>query len=147
MADANLPWLYIVYYVVNLGLAAALANCLRLRSRVISPVRLALLALGVIATLTVNAVFLTDAAAPRLLHMPDHHCPYDLISQAPESLAAVALFLGGGFCVGWACVVGWLGAGPESDLFLPTTIARLLRMGLLGVLASVLLLSADLALA
>jgi hypothetical protein len=138
--------LYIVYYAVNLGLAAALASCLRFRGREIAPVRLALLALGVMATLTINTVFLTDAAAPRLLQMPDHHCPYDLISQAPESLVAVTLFLGGGFCVGWACVAGWLGAGPESDLFLRTTIARLLGVGLLGVLASVLLLSADLAL-
>jgi len=73
VADANLPWLYSVYYAVNLGLAAALASCLRFRGREIAPVRLALLALCVSATLAVNAVFLTDAAAPRLLHMPDHH--------------------------------------------------------------------------
>jgi hypothetical protein len=147
VADANLTWLYIVYYVTNLGLAAALASCLRFHSREIAPVRLALLVLAMLATLIVNAVFLTDAAAPRLLHMPNHHCPYDLISQAPESLAAVALFLGGCFCVGWACVAGWLGADPESDRFLPTTIVRLLRVGLLGVLASLLLMSTDLALA
>src|SRR6185437_1113784 len=86
VADGYVPWLYVVYYTANFGLVATLVNCLRFRGREIPPVRLALLALGTIMTLAVNAVFLADAAAPRLLHMPDHHCLYDLLPQAPESL-------------------------------------------------------------
>ncbi len=147
VADKNVPWLYAVYYAANLGLSATLAGCLRSVRREVSPVRLALLALGVVGTLAVNMVFLTDAAAPRLLHMPDHHCPYDLIPQAPESLAAVTLFLGGGFCVGWAGVAGWLGRGPECEWFLAGTVSRLLRTGLIAILASMLLMSAELAFA
>ena len=144
LADAG-PRLYLAYYGVNAGMVLALAFAARLQ-RPPWP-WLALLLIGAVLSVGVNFVFLVDAAAPRLLHLPYHHCPYDLVPRAPESLVAVALFLGGAFCVGWACVAGWLGGGPESRPLLPAAVGRLLGLAFLGYLGSVILISVELALA
>jgi hypothetical protein len=80
------------------------------------------------------------------LHLPYHHCPYDLVPRRPESLAAIALFLGGTFCVGWACVAGWLGRDPETSLIMPDTVRRLMHFGLVGYLGSVVMMSLELTL-
>ena len=139
------PWLYGGYYAVN-GLILLALGAASLRRRV-PGAWLAPLLLSAAASVAVNGLFLIDAAAPRLLHMPFHHCPYDLVPKAPQSLAAVALFLGGAFCVGWAGVAAWFGDGPESRPLLPAATGRLLRLAFLGYLGSVVLLSVELALA
>jgi hypothetical protein len=141
------PRWYGVYYAVNLGMAAALAACLWFTRGTVPRGWLAALGLGAALSVAFNAVFLVEVAAPRLLRLPYHHCPYDLVPRAPESLVAVALFLAGSFAVGWACVVGWLGGGAESGPGLPQTVARLLRVALAGYLGSVVMLSVELILA
>jgi hypothetical protein len=145
VGPAPAPWLYGGYYAVN-GLMVLALGAASLRRRV-PGAWLAPLLLSAAASVAVNALFLIDAAAPRLLHLPYHHCPYDLVPKAPESLAAVALFLGGAFCVGWAGVAAWLGDGPESGPLLPAATGRLLRLAFLGYLGSMVMLSVELALA
>jgi hypothetical protein len=145
--DSETGQLYGLYYGINVVMVLALAAC-----GWWCPARalrwwLPLLVLGTILSLVVNAAFLVDVAAPHLLHLPYHHCPYDLIPQVPESLVAVALFVGGSFAVGWAGVAGWLGNIAEARDFLPVMIGRLLRIGFYGYLASMLMLSLELALA
>jgi hypothetical protein len=134
------------YYAVNIILALAAGVCARLcRQGLPRHVLLPLLIATGLAVI-VNAVFLVDIASPRLLHLPYHHCPYDLVPIAPESLLAVALFLGATFAVGWACVAAWLGRGPEAAPLLPTTVGRLLNFAALGFLWSLVLMSVELAL-
>jgi hypothetical protein len=146
MEASAVPWLYVVYYTVNVGMAAALGVSWRRwgqhfpRALLVAMFALALL------SLTVNAVFLVEVAAPRLIGLPFHYCPYDLVPKAPESLVAVALFLMGNFAVGWGCVVGWLGDRPEARPFVPGMVGQLFRMGVLGYLWSVLMLSLELVL-
>src|SRR5207248_2412367 len=106
------------YYAANLGMILALALCAWLWRRRPAPLSLLPLLLGASLALAVNAVFLVEVAAPRLLHLPFHHCPYDLVPQAPEGVLAVALFLLGTFAVGWAGVVGWGGRSSEAAPFL-----------------------------
>jgi hypothetical protein len=146
IGENQVPWLYAAYYGVNIGLVLALAACVR-RSRRRVPIGwLAPLVLVVVLSVAVNALFLTEAAAPRLLQKPNHHCAYDLIPQVPESLVAVALFLIGSLSVGWVCVAAWLGNGSQARPFLAETVGRLLSMGCLGYLGSVMILSVELAL-
>jgi hypothetical protein len=145
LGEAAVPWLYSAYYAANLGMALALFGVRRL-SRAL-PATLLPLLLGAALSVAVNAVFVLEVAAPRLLHLPHHHCPYDLIPVAPESLVALALFAGGAFAVGWACLVGWLGRAPETAAPLAGTVGRLLGLGLLGYLGSAVMLSLELALA
>jgi hypothetical protein len=145
--DDAAPWLYGAYYAVNVGMALALTWCKR-RCRIqISPWPLGALLVGAIVAVCVNAVFLVEIAAPRLLHLPFHHCPYDLVPQAPASMAAVALFAGGTFAVGWACVVAWLGQNAESAPFAAPMVVRLLHLGLIGCLGSLVMMTVELALA
>jgi hypothetical protein len=146
IGDRATPWLYGAYYAVNLNLVLALVLCRRRIQRLalgsLTPILLA----AVIA-LAISALFLIEAAAPRLLHLPNHHCVYDLVPRAPESLVAVALFLGASFSLGWAWIAWRLGKGVELGPYLPETIERLLYLGLLGYIGSTVILSVELALA
>jgi hypothetical protein len=147
VGDDQASQLFSAYYLVNVGMVGALGiSSWRFRRRAATG-WLGLLLLGAIVSVAVNSVFLVEAAAPRLLHLPYHHCPYDLIPKAPDSLAAVALFVGGSFCVGWACVVGWFGRHTETQRILPGAIHRLLSLGFFGYLGSLVMMSVELALA
>ena len=64
--------------------------------------------------LAASALFLINVLAPTLLHLPFHHCAYDLIPDAPEGVVAAALHLTATSAVGWLVVAEWLGAGAES---------------------------------
>jgi hypothetical protein len=107
--------------------------------------RLAPLLLATVLVVILNWVHVVEIVAPRVLHMPGHHCPYDLVGRAPPSVAAVALFVVGGFCVGWACCAGWLGRGPESGPYANGLASSLLYLAAFGFAASGLLLAVSLA--
>ncbi len=145
--EEAVPWLYGAYYAVNAGMVLALGACVRLSRKRLAAAWLAPLLLGAAASLAVNGVFLIDVAAPRLLHLPYHHCPYDLVGGAPESLVAAALFLGGCFAVGWACLAALLGRRGEAAAFAPETVRGLLHLAFLGYLWSLLMTSVELLLA
>jgi hypothetical protein len=141
------PWLWGAYYGVNVGMCLSLAGYVHLLQGRQTGVRLVPLALGALVSVPVNLVFLVEIAAPTLLHLPFHHCPYDLLPAVPESVVPIALFVVGSFAVGWACLAGWFGSCPETRPFLGQEIAKLLRLGLWGYAGSVLMLSVELALA
>src|SRR5262245_46180835 len=67
------------------------------------------------ANLAVSSVYLVEVVAPTVLHLPYHHCAYDLIPDAPEGVAAIALHLIGTFAAGWSALVWWLGRGEETS--------------------------------
>jgi hypothetical protein len=102
---------------------------------------LGVLLAGAILALPVTGLFLIDVAAPRLLHRPWHHCPYELISDVPEAVLAVALFLWGTFCVGWACVADWAGRSPETRPLVADQVRRLSCTAFCCYAASCLMLS------
>jgi hypothetical protein len=137
--------LYGAYYAVNGAVLLGVWACARLAGRRVPALALGPLLLATLASVAVNALFLVEVAAPRLIRLPYHHCPYDLVPRAPESLVAVALFVLGWFFVGWACVAGWLGRGAETRPFLPGMVRRLLQLAFLGYLWSLVMLSVELA--
>jgi hypothetical protein len=100
-----------------------------------------------IATACIGFVYLVDVAAPILLRLPNHHCPYDLPARVPESTIAIALFVGGVFCIGWAWTSRWLGSSPETEKPLTCIVCRMLRIGQWCILTSVCMLVFELALA
>ena len=140
------PWLYGTYYTVQLGMIAALGSCWRRTDLKSILWWLGPLLGGAALSLAVGAVFLIDVAAPRLLanFLPHHHCPYDLVPQAPASVAAAAIFLSGCFCIGWACLAAWLGRHAESRPFLAEMLGRLLHFAFFSYLVSALMISVEL---
>ncbi len=141
------PRLTVVYYAVNVGTLMALAGSSFLCRTRSSPRWVAPLPALALLGLAVGGVFLVEVAAPRLDRLPYHHCPYDLVTRAPESLVAVALFFGGVFLVGWACVAAWLGGRGEAAQSLPEFVSRLLGLAFLCYLGSLIMTSVELALA
>jgi hypothetical protein len=139
--------LYLEYYGFNVALILALVVSARRLGGAFSGVVLVGLLLLAAAALAASSVFLEEVAAPTLLGLPHHHCAYDLIPDAPEALVAVALYVGGLFCLGWACVASWLGRKPETEPVLPGFLQGLLRLSLCGYLMSLMMLSLELALA
>jgi hypothetical protein len=135
------------YYVVNVGMLLALTGYLCLPGSLRTGRALLPLAVGALVSWPVNLAFLAQVAAPALLHLPNHHCPYDLIPAVPESVVAAALFAAGSFAVGWACLAHWLGSCAETRPFLRPEVGRLLFLGLVGYAGSVAMLSFELALA
>jgi hypothetical protein len=140
------PWLAAGCYLINGALILALFASIHTRSAPLPRPGLALLLIGAVVALPVSAVFLKEVAAPILLRLPHHHCPYDLIPQAPESILAVASFACGTFAVGWACVAGWFARCPETLPFLGELVRKVLVVGLFGYLGAVVMLTIELAL-
>jgi hypothetical protein len=137
--------LYAAYYGLNLGMALLLAAALR-STRPLAWRNLLPLLGGAALSVVVNGVFLVEIVAPRLLRLPEHHCPYDLVGGAPESLIGLALFLGGCFCVGWSFVARCLGRCPETDPYLPQVVRSLYACAIFGYLFSLVLITTELAL-
>jgi hypothetical protein len=147
VSDAGRPWLYGAYYGANLGLILALFAFTCRRSASPGSLGLAVLLLGGLVVLATSGLFLVEVASPALLHLPYHHCPYDLIPKAPEAVAPIVLFVIACFLLGWACVARWLGRSRETEPFLAQTVRGFLRLSLCGFLASLAMLSLELGLA
>src|SRR5262249_5257433 len=139
-------WLSTAYFAVNIALLFAL-----IAARKVTAARQLTVALAPLLTLASFAAwiaksFLVDVAAPALLHLPYHHCPYDLLPQVPEVVLAIVYFVAGSFFLGWAAVVCWLGRAPETEPFLAETIRTLLGASFWSFLLSLLLMSLEMAL-
>jgi hypothetical protein len=98
------------------------------------------------AMTAVSAAFLIDVSAPKLLHLPLHHCAYDLLPRVPEAAVAMALYVAGVFCIAWAWVARVLGSVDEAHSHAGEMTSRLLRIGLWCYLTSICMLSIELAL-
>jgi len=146
LMDANShALLYAAYYGVNFGMVLLLFASIRSMRPLAWRNLLPLLA-GAGLSVLVNGVFLLEIAAPRMLDLPDHHCPYDLVTKAPESLVGVALFLGAVFCVGWSFLARCLGQSSETASFVPEVVRSLYACAIFGYLVSLALISTELVL-
>lgn len=145
MDEQHYQLLHVAYYGVNLSMVLLLLASARF-SRTLSPLKLLPLLVGAGLAVLVNGVFLIEIAAPGLLGLPYHHCPYDLVPKAPESLLAVALFLVGAFAVGWAFLASCLGGPLKTESFFQAMLRRLCYFAALCILASVTMMSVELAL-
>jgi hypothetical protein len=147
VGDRWRPWLEPAYYAVNIALIVLLGVSTRSRPGSGFLRWPTLLLPGAILALVVSGLFLVDGAAPTLLHQPNHHCAYDLLPQAPHSVAAIVLFFLGSFGVGWAVVLRWFANSPETKPWLPGAIRGSLALALGGYLGSLALMSVALFLA
>jgi hypothetical protein len=146
LTESGQTGLSVAFYGSNTALILALLAATRPGGRPPGSLGLLVLSAAGLVVLAVSGLFLIDVAAPTLLRLPYHHCPYDLIPQVPEAMAAIALFLGGCFFLGWAGVARWFGGSAETAPFLPGFVYRLLRLSLWSYLASLVMLSLELAL-
>lgn len=146
LSVSDRPALTAAYFALNgamvLALSAA-AGLPRLRRRA----ALLLLGIATLPVLIVSAAFLVDVVAPCVLRLPYHHCPYDIIPMAPETILAIALFVWGTCAVGWAYVAARWGDTAESRAPLSRAVGVLLRAARFGYLASLVMITVELAIA
>jgi hypothetical protein len=147
LREEDRPKLWGAYYGINGLMALALAGYIGFGKRWRRGPWLVPLLAGAVLSLAINAVFLLEVAAPAILHLPYHHCAYDLLPRRPVSLVPVVMFVVGCFAVGWACLTAWLGADPEAAPFLPSVVRPLLVLALVGYVGSLLMMSEELVLA
>jgi hypothetical protein len=133
-----------VYYGLNGLLSLGLVFAIRAARRRFN---LAMVLFLTFCSVPASFAFLVEIAAPTILHLPYHHCPYDLVPHAPDSVVAIALYFLGLFAVGWACLTEWLGDSPETRPFLHSQVTGLLSIGLFGYLGSTLMMAVEMALA
>jgi hypothetical protein len=145
--DSQVSWVYAAYFGINGLMVLGLIRVVFLDGDLIHRKQLGALLTAAFASAFVNWLFLVGVAAPLLLHMPNHQCPYDLVSAAPGSLVSVALFVAGFFGVGWAGVARWFGLCEETTSILNEAIRRLLLLGVIGYVGSLLIMIIELALA
>lgn len=102
-----------------------------------------LLLIGAASSLPAGWTYLTEVAAPTILHLPYHHCPYDLLPRAPEAAVCVLLYCLGAFAVGWAFVARWMGSRvvPAAE----GLVRSLLFLALCGYLGAGVMMAAELA--
>ncbi len=136
-------WLVASYYCVNAGVLLSLWMYIR-RGRLIDVLGTSLFT---IASVPVTAAFMIAVAAPTVLHLPYHHCLYDLIPKAPDMLFGIGLFVWGIFSVGWAFTAKWLGMSSETRLLALAEQNRLLSIAIHCFLGSLLVTSLEMYLA
>jgi len=141
------PFLITAYYSLNLAMIFGLLAHLVFSPRHRNGKWKWPLFVGGLLSIPVNLLFLVEIASPAILGLPFHHCPYDLISAAPESLGAVVLFFLGCFSVGWSFTAGKFGSCDQTRGFLQQYVSKLLFIALFGYSSSVLLMSIELLLA
>lgn len=135
------------YYGCQLLMAALLAYGIKRADRPVSVLHMLPLVSLAAITLWVSMRFLIDVASPVLLHLPYHHCLYDLVPAVPESSVAIGLLFWGTFCVGWAGILGWQECSPESAALAAMESRRWQAYALVGYLGSMAMLTLDLWLA
>jgi hypothetical protein len=139
-------WLTFTFFGSHLALVLALLAAGRRNGTL--PQRWVLgLVLGGLAALIVSGFFLVEVAAPTLLGLPHHHCPYDLIPQVPEAIVAIVLYLTGLFLLGWGCVAQWCGRCPETEPLLGATVRHLWQLSFWAYVTSWIMLTIELVLA
>jgi hypothetical protein len=141
-------WLTPAFYLTNFALIVGLVGVTWRADRAVprSLIMVPILCWAVVVA-GVSGVFLVDVAAPKLLQLPYHHCPYDLIPQVPEAIAAVTLYLAGCFFLGWGAVARWGGWCTETQQLVASTVHRLFRLSLLSYLAALVMMTLEMALA
>lgn len=104
--ELSQSWLMTAFFLWNGGIALSVGyQYLTTRGQSGWFQRSQLLAAAVISPL-ISGMFLTHAASPRILGLPFHHCPYELLVRAPESIFGIGAFAVGLFALGWAALLG-----------------------------------------
>ncbi|MBI5043605.1 MAG: hypothetical protein HZC10_07220 [Nitrospirae bacterium] len=100
----------------------------------------------ILAVITVVILLLSmmEVIAPRLLNLPYHHDPYDLLTELPDAGIFFGLFILGMFSTGWAFGIDMLARHDETKGILSENIEKIYWFGIVCLLASLLMVTVHL---
>ncbi len=98
---------------------------------------------SILSVITVVIVLLSmmEVIAPRLLNLPYHHDPYDLLTELPDAGIFLGFFILGIFSTSWAFGIDIAARHDETKGILTENIEKIYWFGIVCLLASLLMIS------
>jgi hypothetical protein len=115
--------LQILFFITHLALIGFVG--VSLKSRVFHRPILGLLFLFAILNGFIFILSQIEVFAPKLMHLPFHHCLYCLWQYVPDSIVMYSLFILGTFSVGWGFTTDLFGKIGEASDSLPYYLRRI----------------------
>jgi hypothetical protein len=115
--------LQVLFFITHLALMGFIG--VSLKFRIFRRLILGLLSLFAILNAFVFLLSQIEVFAPRMMHLPFHHCLYCLWQYVPDSIAMYLFFILGTFSVGWGFTTELFGKHGETADLLPIYLRKI----------------------
>ncbi len=136
--------LQVLFFITHLALIGIIGITLKSKTLEITFLRrrpiLGLLFLFAILNAFVFLLSQIEVFAPRMMHLPFHHCLYCLWQYVPDSIVMYLFFILGTFSVGWGFTTELFGKHGETADLLPGYLRRIYSFAFFFLLASLIML-------
>lgn len=130
--------LQVLFFITHLALMGFIG--VSLKFRIFRRLTLGLLFLFAILNAFVFLLSQVEVFAPRMMHLPFHHCLYCLWQYVPDSIVMYLLFILGTFSVGWGFTTDLFGKIGEASDLLPNYLRKIYWFAFFFLSASLILL-------
>ena len=130
--------LQVLFFITHLALMGFIGVSLKVR--IFRRLILGLLSLFAILNAFVFLLSQIEVFAPRMMHLPFHHCLYCLWQYVPDSIVMYLLFILGTFSVGWGFTTDLFGKIGEASDLLPNYLRKIYWFAFFFLSASLILL-------
>jgi hypothetical protein len=136
--------LQILFFITHLALIGIIGITLKSKPLGITFLRRRLI-LGLLFLFAILNAFIfllsqVEVFAPRMMHLPFHHCLYCLWQYVPDSIAMYLFFILGTFSVGWGFTTHLFGKIGEASDLLPNYLRKIYWFAFFFLSASLILL-------
>jgi hypothetical protein len=136
--------LQVLFFITHLALIGIIGITLKSKTLEITFLRrrpiLGLLFLFAILNAFIFLLSQIEVFAPRMMHLPFHHCLYCLWQYVPDSIAMYLFFILGTFSVGWGFTTDLFGKIGEASDLLSNYLRKIYWFAFFFLLASLILL-------
>jgi len=130
--------LQILFFITHLTLIGFIG--VNLKFKIFRRLILGLLSLFAILNAFVFLLSQIEVFAPRMMHLPFHHCLYCLWQYVPDSIVMYLLFILGTFSVGWGFTTELFGRQGEAADLLPGYLRKIYWFAFFFLSASLMML-------
>jgi len=121
--------LQVLFFITHLALIGIIGITLKYKTLEITFLRRRLI-LGLLFLFAILNAFIfllsqVEIFAPRMMHLPFHHCLYCLWQYVPDSIAMYLFFILGTFSVGWGFTTDLFGKIGEASDLLPNYLRKI----------------------
>jgi hypothetical protein len=136
--------LQVLFFITHLALIGIIGITLKSKTLEITFLRrrpiLGLLFLFAILNAFIFLLSQIEVFAPRMMHLPFHHCLYCLWQYVPDSIAMYLFFILGTFSVGWGFTTELFGRHGETADLLPIFLRKIYSFAFFFLSASLIML-------
>jgi hypothetical protein len=130
--------LQVLFFITHLALIGFIG--VSLKFRIFRRPILGLLFLFAILNAFIFLLSQVEVFAPRMMHLPFHHCLYCLWQYVPDSIVMYLLFILGTFSVGWGFTTELFGRQGEAADLLPGYLRKIYLFAFFFLLVSLIML-------